>query len=210
MPRARGRGLPVFGETRPLYLHLTRDVFNGPQPGIFVGHPPLREAADVEACWSALRSGLLSTVCSDHIPYSLATKTDPGRTFATAQPGMANLETQLPMVYSEGVRKGRISLERLVAVLCTNPANIAGLAPRKGTIAPGADADLIVFDPEKTRTIHAPEMQSAADHDIFEGWEVTGWPAVTISRGDVIFEDGRVTAAAGRGDFVPRSKFVYR
>lgn len=209
LAEARSRGLPVFGETRPIYLYLTRDVFSEEHAGRFVGHPPLRGADDVEAVWNALRSGLLSTVCSDHITYSLATKMNPAHTFATVPPGMANLETQLPMLYSEGVRTGRISIERLVAVLCTNPAKLAGLAPRKGVIAPGADADLLVFDPNKTRTIHAPEMQSAADYDIFEGREVTGWPAITISRGEVIFEDGKVVAGSGRGQFVPRSKFVY-
>jgi dihydropyrimidinase len=155
-----------------------------------------------------LRSGLLSTVCSDHIPYSLATKTDSAHTFATVPPGMANLETQMPMLYSEGVRNGRLSLNRMVEALCTNPARIAGLAPRKGTIVPGADADIVVFDPEKRRTIRAPEMQSAADYDMFEGWEITGWPAVTISRGEVIFEQGRATARPGRGQFVPRARFT--
>ncbi|MBI2761834.1 MAG: dihydropyrimidinase [Chloroflexi bacterium] len=207
---ARLRGLPVYGETRPIYLYLTRDVFDLPdnEGAKFVGQPPLRERADVDAIWNALRSGDLSTVCTDHIPYQAAVKKDPAHTFATIPPGMSNLETLLPMLYSEGVRKGRISVERLVDLVATSPARIAGLAPRKGAVTPGADADLVVFDPNRTRTIRAPDMHSAADYDVFEGWEVTGWPALTISRGDVIFEDGRVTGTPGRGQFVKRSRFA--
>jgi dihydropyrimidinase len=206
---ARARGLPVYGETRPIYLYLTREVFDLPdnEGAKFVGQPPLRDRADVDAIWDALRTGDLSTVCTDHIPYTTATKKDPAHTFATIPPGMSNLETLLPMLYSEGVRKGRISLPRLVELVSTNPARIAGLAPRKGTIAPGADADLVVFDPNHTRTIRAPEMHSAADYDVFEGWDVTGWPALTISRGEVIFEQGHVTGQPGRGQFIKRARF---
>jgi dihydropyrimidinase len=207
---ARARGLPVYGETRPIYLYLTREVYALPdnEGAKYVGEPPLREQADVDAIWDALRSGDLSTVCTDHIPYPEAVKKDPSRTFATIPPGMSNLETLLPMLYSEGVAKGRISLPRLVELIATNPARIAGLAPRKGAIAPGADADLVVFDPRRTRTIHAPEMHSAADYDVFEGWQVTGWPETTISRGEVIFADGAVTGQPGRGRFVPRARFA--
>ena len=206
---ARSRGLPVYGETRPIYLYLTQEVFGLPdnEGAKYVGQPPLRDQLDVEAVWDALRTGDLHTVCTDHIPYNTATKKDPAHTFATIPPGMSNLETLLPMLYSEGVRKGRISLQRLVELVATNPARIAGLAPRKGVIAPGADADLVLFDPGRTRTIHAPEMQSTADYDVFEGWEVTGWPATTISRGDVIYANGRVVGEPGRGRFVPRARF---
>lgn len=206
---ARRRGLPVYGETRPIYLYLTREVFDLPdnEGAKFVGQPPLRDREDIDAIWDALRTGDLSTVCTDHIPYHTATKKDPAHTFATIPPGMSNLETLLPMVHSEGVLKGRISLERMVAVLATNPARIAGLAPRKGSIAPGADADIVVFDPATTRTIRAEEMHSAADYDVFEGWQVTGWPALTISRGEIIFENGTVTGQPGRGQFIPRARF---
>jgi dihydropyrimidinase len=206
---ARARGLPVYGETRPIYLYLTRDCFNLPngEGAKFVGQPPLRDQADVDALWEALRSGDLSTVCTDHIPYLSAVKRDPAHTFATIPPGVSNLETLLPMLYSEGVRKGRISLPRLVQLVATNPARIAGLAPRKGTIAPGADADLVLFDPRLTRVVRAADMHSAADYDPFEGWQVTGWPVMTIARGEVIVERGRVLGRSGRGRFVPRARF---
>ena len=209
LAEAKRQGLPVYGETRPIYLYLTEERFAEPERrgALYVGQPPLRPRSDVEAVWDALRSGPLDTVCTDHIPYTRARKLDPALDFSRIPPGMSNLETLLPMLYSEGVRTGRITLPRLVELLATNPARLAGLAPRKGAIAPGADADLVVFDPERTRTIRAPEMQSAADYDVFEGWGVTGWPEITISRGEVVFEDGRVTGQPGRGQFVPRAAF---
>ncbi|MER3420387.1 MAG: dihydropyrimidinase, partial [Chloroflexota bacterium] len=196
-------------ETRPIYLYLTRECFSLPnnEGAKFVGQPPLRERADVDALWEALRGGDLATVCTDHIPYPSAVKMDPAHTFATIPPGVSNLETLLPMLYSEGVRKGRITLPRLVQLVATNPARIAGLAPRKGTIAPGADADLVLFDPRLTRVVRTAEMHSAADYDPFEGWEVTGWPVMTIARGEVIVERGRVLGRLGRGRFVSRARF---
>ncbi|MFN8558525.1 MAG: amidohydrolase family protein [Dehalococcoidia bacterium] len=169
--------------------------------------PAAARAEDVTAVWDALRTGVLSTVCTDHLPTTLARKMEPGHTFATVPPGMANLETQMPMLYHDGVRTGRISLPKMVEALCTNPARIAGLAPRKGTIAPGADADIVVFDPRHTRTVRAAEMQSAADYDIFDGQAITGWPRLTISRGEVVFEDGNVVGQPGRGRLAPRSRF---
>lgn len=205
---ARARGLPVYAETRPIYLYLTRESFvlPGGEGAKFVGQPPLREREDVEALWHALRAGHVSTVCTDHYPHTLAAKlAAPG--FDRIPPGMSNLETLLPMLYSEGVAKGRLSVGRMVEVLAANPARIAGLAPRKGTLLPGADADIVLFDPHLRRMVRSAEMQSAADYDVFEGWEVTGWPVTTISRGEVIFDRGAVTAAEGRGEFVPRARF---
>jgi dihydropyrimidinase len=110
------------------------------------------------------------------------------------------------MLYSEGVRKGRLSLSRLVEVLSTNVAKLFGLYPRKGTIAVGSDADIVVFDPALTRTVTAEMLKSNADYSVYEGWEVTGWPVCTISRGDVVYADGQVTGAAGRGRIVPRTR----
>jgi dihydropyrimidinase len=206
---ARRRGLPVYGETRPIYLYLTEDRFALPdrEGAKYVGQPPLRSPADVDAVWAALRGGVLQTVGTDHIPYNAAAKVDPSLDFSRIPPGMSNLETLLPMLYSEGVRTGRISLPRLVEVLAANPARLAGLAPRKGAIAPGADADLVVFDPNQTRVIRAADMHSAADYDVFEGWSVIGWPVMTIARGDVVFERGQVQAMPGRGQFLPRARF---
>jgi dihydropyrimidinase len=205
----RAAGVSVFGETRPIYLYLTRCAYKLPkgEGAKYVGKPPLRDQADVDALWAALRSGDLDTVCTDHVGQTVAAKQGPGLTFETISPGMPNLETALPMLYSIGVREGRISMPRLVQLLSTNPARIAGLAPRKGSIQPGADADLVIFDPDVSRTVHASDMQSASDFDPFEGWEVVGWPSMTLSRGEIIYADRRVLGQPGRGRFVPRQRF---
>src|SRR5205823_11632189 len=114
--------------------------------GLFVGQPPLRSQADVAALWSGLSHGLIDTVCTDHAPWSRAVKLDPELTVERVRPGVENLQLLMPMLYSEGVRAGRLSLRRLVEVTSTNAARLFGLYPRKGTIAVGSDADLVLFD----------------------------------------------------------------
>jgi dihydropyrimidinase len=199
------RRVRVFGETRPLYLYLTRAQFDRPDAALWVGQPPLRESDDVDEVWAALADGTLDTVGTDHIPHLRAAKLAPGLTFDRIPPGVSNLETLLPMLYSEGVRKGRLALARLVEVLATAPGRIAGMYPQKGVIAIGSDADLVVFDPEARRTIHAADLHSACDYDPYEGWDVIGWPEVVLLGGEVAFASGRIEAKAGRGSFVPRS-----
>ncbi|MDP9251641.1 MAG: amidohydrolase family protein, partial [Chloroflexota bacterium] len=201
------RGARIHGETRPLYLYLTRERFNDPDAALWVGQPPLREREDVAAMWSALQSGLLDTVGTDHYPHLRAAKLAPGLAFDRVPPGVANLETLLPMLYSEGVRKGRLTVERMVDVLATSPARIAGLRG-KGEIAVGADADVVIFDPEETRTIRASEMHSACDYDPYEGWEVTGWPALTLLRGEVAYAKGEILAQPGQGRLVVRQATI--
>jgi dihydropyrimidinase len=201
---AQARGIQVYVETRPFYLHLTRERLLEPDGAKYIGQPPLREAADVGALWGGLRAGTVHTVCTDHAPWSLAAKLDPALTITRLRPGAENLQTMLPMLHSEGVRKGRISLGRLVEVLSTNVAKLFGLYPRKGTIAVGSDADLVVFDPDLTRTIDAAMLHSNADYSVYEGWEVTGWPIVTIRRGEIVFADGRILGQPGSGELVRR------
>ena len=120
---------------------------------------------------------------------------------------MSNLETLVPMLYSEGVAKGRLSISRWVDLTATNAAKIFGMYPRKGAIVEGADADLVIFDPNRKVTINAREMHSRADYDPFEGFEVTGWPTMTIARGMPIVADRKVDAPAGRGEFIARERF---
>jgi dihydropyrimidinase len=199
----RRRGLPVYGETRPLYLYLTRELFEREDAALWVAQPPLRDTVDVDAIWAAVAEGTLDCVATDHIPRTRAQKLAPGLSFDQIPPGVSNLETLLPMLYSEGVRKGRITVERLVDLLATTPARIAGLAS-KGQIAVGRDADLVLFDSERTRTIRAAELHSAADYDPYEGWVVTGWPSAVLLRGTVAY-DREIRVAPGFGRFVPRS-----
>ena len=193
----------MHGEMRPLYLYLTREKFAQDDGALFVGQPPLREQADVYAAWRATADGTIDAIGTDHVPYTRARKLAPGLSFDKIPPGVSNLETMLPMLYSEGVRKGRITIERLVDVLATTPARIAGLAA-KGEIAVGKDADVVLFDPERTRTVRAGELHSACDYDPYEGWSVTGWPKIVLLRGAVAY-DGEIRATPGTGRFVPRS-----
>ena len=203
LAEAKARGVRIYGETRPLYLYLTRELFERPNAALWVGQPPLRERADIDAMWTALASGLVDTVGTDHYPHRRAAKLDPTLAFDRVPPGVPNLETLLPMLFSEGVRRGRLTIERLVGVLATTPARIAGLRG-KGEIAVGSDADLVIFDPELRRTIRAADLHSACDYDPYEGWEVTGWPTHTILRGAIAYVNGEIVASPGAGRFVPR------
>jgi dihydropyrimidinase len=196
---ARARGVRVYVETRPLYLHLTSDVFGEPEPGRYVGQPPLRSSNDVEALWAGLRAGLVDTVCTDHAPWSRAAKVDPAHDLEHLRPGVENLQLLLPMLYSEGVRGGRLTLERLVALTSTNAARLFGLYPRKGALMVGSDADMVVFDPTLERTVSADMLKSNADYSVYEGWRVTGWPVLTLRRGEVVYRDDAVIGQPGSG-----------
>jgi dihydropyrimidinase len=202
---AQAHGLPVYVETRPLYLHLSSERFEEEDAGRYVGQPPLREPSDVQALWEGLRQGTIHTVCSDHAPYALADKLDPAHTVARLRAGVENLQLLRPMLYSEGVRTGRISLARFVQLTASNGARLVGLE-RKGRIAPGYDADLVLFDPDLTRTVDNAMLKSNADYSVYAGWEVTGWPVITISRGEIVFQDDEITGEPGRGRIVQRSK----
>ena len=204
--RARGEGRDVLAETRPIYLYLTEDRFREPQGERYVGYPPLRPQRDVDAIWEGLADGTIDVVATDHCCWTLQQKLSADR-FTRIRPGMSNLETLVPMLYSEGVAKQRISLQRMVELVATNPAKIFGLYPRKGAIVVGADADLVVFDPGRKVVIRSAEMHSRADYDPFEGFEVTGWPRETISHGEVIFANRKPDARTGRGQFLAREKF---
>ena len=196
---ARARGVPVYVETRPLYLHLTDEVFDRPECGRFVGQPPVRGASDVAAMWAGLAQGLVDTLCTDHAPWSLQAKLDPELSIERLRPGVENLQLMLPMLYSEGVRTGRISLRRMVELTSGNAARLFGLYPRKGAIAVGSDADLVVFDPHLERTVTASMLHSNADYSVYEGWPVTGWPILTLRRGEIVFRDDQVLGQPGSG-----------
>jgi dihydropyrimidinase len=203
---AQSRGVPVYVETRPLYLHLTEERFTEPDGAKYVGAPPLRRQQDVDALWAGIQQGTVHTVCSDHAPYLLADKLDPSLSIVNIRAGVENLQTLLPMLYSEGVRTGRISLSRLVEVTSTNAAKLFGLYPQKGTIAVGSDADIVVFDPSLARTVRASLLKSNADYSVYDGWEVTGWPVVTIRRGEIVFRDDTILGSPGSGRLVRRGR----
>ncbi|MCZ7567153.1 MAG: dihydropyrimidinase [Ardenticatenaceae bacterium] len=202
--RARANGVPVYVETRPLYLYLTRELLAQPDGAKYTGAPPLREPEDQRLLWLGLNNGDIQCLCTDHAPWSLHQKLDPALDITAVRAGVAELETLMPMLFSEGVRKGRISLSRFVELTSTNAARLFGMYPQKGTIAVGSDADLVIWDAEVRRTIDGAAMQSNAGYSPYDGREVQGWPTHTISRGEVVLEEGVVTARRGRGRWVRR------
>ena len=197
--QARAEGLPILIETRPIYLFLTAEHYGGDNAGIYIAQPPLRAAADREALWRGLADGSIDTIGSDHAPWSRAHKTDPALNVRTARPGVAELDTMLPLLFTEGVATGRITLERFVALTATTPARIFGLYPRKGTIAVGADADLAIWETGRQRVISDDQLFSRAGHSVYSGRTLSAWPRTTIRRGAVVFDEGRVLADAGSG-----------
>jgi dihydropyrimidinase len=201
---ARGQGLPIFIETRPLYLHLTADRYREPNGALYVAQPPLRTQADVEALWRGLIDGDIDTLGSDHAPWTHALKVDPTQTIQTARPGVAELDSMLPLLFTTGVGTGRLTLERFVALTSTNAARTFGLYPRKGTIAVGSDADLVIWETHGRRTISNEQMFSRAGHSVYAGRELTAWPRTTIRRGEIVFDDGRILGQAGSGRAINR------
>jgi dihydropyrimidinase len=206
---AQRRGIRIYAETCPQYLFLTEDALA--QPGFegakAICSPPPREAADQDAIWNGLRNGTFQIFSSDHAPFCYD---DPqGKAAATPRPfayvpnGIPGIETRLPLLFSAGVIGGRIDLTTFVALTSTNPAKLYGLYPRKGTIAPGADADIAIWDPSRTVTITNDLLHHAVDYTPYEGITVTGWPEVTLSRGEIVQENGIVSGAPGRGRFIP-------
>jgi dihydropyrimidinase len=204
---ARARSLPVFTEVRFIYLHLTRDKFNGPDGPTFTGAPPLRDKTDQDYLWGAIARGSVDAVNTDHVGYTRAEKMDPGNSVLQPREGSNFLQDQMPLLYSEGVRKGRITLEQMVAVTATRPAKLFGLYPRKGVIAVGSDADVVIWDPELTKPIRDEDILSNGRFSIFNGWEVTGWPITTIRRGEVVYEGGKILGAPGSGKLAPRTRW---
>jgi dihydropyrimidinase len=161
---ARARGVPVRVETRPLYLFLTGELMRREDGAKYVGQPPLRRPEDVAALWAGMRFGTVDTIGTDHAPWTLEQKLAVGHSLDELRPGVADLETVRPMLFSEGVLTGRLSLARFVELTATNPARLFGLHPRKGVIAPGSDADLVIWDPDETLVVDGSRGQSRAGY----------------------------------------------
>ncbi len=207
---AREKGWNIHGETCTQYFFvdytfLERPDFEGAK---YVYTPPPRDKANQDVLWNAVRTDILSVVSTDHCAFLWDGQKTMGKDdFSKIPNGGPGLENRLQMIHEFGVRAGRISLNRMVELLSTNPAKLFGLYPRKGTIAVGSDADIVVFDPERTVTISASTHHSKSDYNLFEGTEVTGVPEVVLLRGQVLVEDGELVASPGVGQFVRRAKF---
>ncbi|MEZ5836624.1 MAG: dihydropyrimidinase [Geminicoccaceae bacterium] len=200
--RARARGVKVIGETCPQYLMLTADDLDGMdwEGAKFVCSPPPRDAASQKACWEGIERGVFDLFSSDHCPFRYEDdrgKLNPrGReNFRHIPNGIPGVETRLPILFSEGVIKGRIGLEQFVALTSTNHAKIYGLYPRKGTVAVGADADIAIWDPSHETVIRHADLHDGADYSPYEGLAIRGWPTHVILRGKVAIENGAIVAS---------------
>jgi dihydropyrimidinase len=203
---ARQRGQKVYAETCPQYLSLSQDDYERPgfEGAKFVLSPPLRDKANWDILWSALAQGQLQVVSTDHCPWYYETQKVLGRdSFAKIPNGAPGIETRVPLLFSEGVGKGRISMQRFVEVCATGPARLFGLYPRKGTIAVGSDADLVIYDPNKEVTLSYRNLHQHVDYCPYEGRKVHGYPRTVLLRGQVIVEDGTFVGHAGQGQFIP-------
>jgi dihydropyrimidinase len=206
--RAREKGQRAFGETCPQYLLLTRAEYDRPgfEGAKFVMSPPLREEADTTRLWNALASGDLQVAATDHCPFFYQGQKDKGRAAFNQIPGGApGVETRLALLYTFGVRAERLSLARWVQVCCTEPARLFGLAPRKGNIAEGADADLVIFNPNRRVVLDHRTLHQNVDYTPYEGFELTGYPETVLLRGRVIVRDGEFVGRAGQGRFITRT-----
>jgi len=199
----RRKGLPVFCETCPHYLTLTEDEYESkfPKGFYYICSPPLRKQEDVEALWQAIRDGNVQTVGSDHVAYTKTQKYE-SPIFSENPDGFPGCEARVPIVFDEGVRKRGLSLQRFVEVISTNAAKLFGFYPKKGVIAPGSDADIVIIDPDRKHSLNAADLHMKTDLSVYEGREVTGWPVMTILRGKVIAENDEFVGELGEGEFV--------
>jgi dihydropyrimidinase len=199
----------LWAETCPQYLLLDDSRYAlAENEGLkYIMCPPLRTPADQDALWQGLNAGI-DTVATDHCPFFFETQKMLGKDDFTLCPsGAPGIEERIPLMFSEGVSKKRLSLRRFTDLCCTNPAKLFGLYPQKGVITPGSDADLVIIDPEKQVTLAQAMLHSNVDYSAYEGFTLTGWPVCTISRGEVIVKDGEFLGKAGRGRFLKRGKF---
>ncbi|HET8810982.1 MAG TPA: dihydropyrimidinase, partial [Gaiella sp.] len=207
---AREKGWNVHGETCTQYFFIDQSYLERPnfEGAKYVYTPPPRDKANQEVLWNAVRTDILSAISTDHCAYLFDGQKDAGKDdFSQIPNGGPGLENRLHMIHHFGVGEGRITLNRMVELLSTNPAKLFGLYPRKGTIAPGSDADLVIFDPAKKKTITAADQHSKTDYNLYEGTEVTGDIETVLVRGTVVVDDGELRVEPGFGEFVARAKF---
>ncbi|MEI3611226.1 dihydropyrimidinase [Pseudogracilibacillus sp. SO30301A] len=207
---AREKGIDIWGETCQQYLvldqtYLERENFEGAK---YVWSPPLREKWHQDVLWKALKNGQLHTVGSDQCSFDFNGQKDLGRNdFSKIPNGGPNIEDRISIMFSEGVKKGKITLNQFVDITSTRAAKLFGLYPKKGTIAVGADADIVIFDPNMERIISAETHHMAVDYSAYEGMKVTGEPVSVLSRGEFVVRDKKFVGKIGSGQYLKRAKY---
>ena len=216
---ARERGLPVMGETCPPYLFFTIDHLRRPDGAKWICSPPMRSAADNARLWEALKDGTLQTIGTDHCPFffdgtkpivyegkeiAIPVKELGKDDFTKIPNGLPGVQDRLPILWTYGVRAGKISANQFVALTSTNPAKIFGLYPRKGALVPGADADIVLWDPEKKAKYGVAHSHQRTDYNLYEGWELTGYPEKVFLRGKMIVDGENWLGRSGDGQFLKR------
>lgn len=211
--QAQKRNFPVYVETCPQYLTLSSDLYNIEKGYLGICSPPLRDAGEAEELWKGIGEGVISVTGSDDCTYSekekimFLEKNQDGtfiEDFTKVVNGVSGIETRLPILLSEGVSKGRISINKLVDITSTNIAKLFGLYPRKGIIAPGSDADMVIVDMGKEVTLCPQVLHNNIDYCLYEGMNIKGYPVTTISNGNVIVENGKFLGKKGGGSFIKR------
>lgn len=211
--RALHHNVNAYGETCPQYLLLDDCEYRRPgfEGAKYVCSPPLRPLGNGQALWEALSSQVIQSVGTDHCPFNYAGQKDLGRdSFASVPPGLPGIEARLALLYTYGVRGGHISLNRWVELFSTNPARIFGLYPRKGSLAPGADADLVVFDPHCEVELSKGRLHEQVDYTPYEGFHLYGYPVMTLRRGQVLVKEGCYLGPTGGGEYLQRKPLSAR
>jgi len=216
---ARERGVKVMGETCPQYLFFTEDHLRRPDGAKWICSPPMRTAADNSRLWEGLKDGTLQTIGTDHCPfffdgskpimYEEKEIAIPGKElgkddFTKIPNGLPGVQDRMPILWTYGVRAGRISANQFVALTSTNPAKIFGLYPRKGALLPGSDADLVIWDPEKKVKYGVALSYHRTDYNLYEDWELAGYPEKVFLRGQMIVDGAHWIGRSGSGNFLKR------
>ncbi len=208
--QAREKGLPIYAETCPQYLFLDDERYKEPDFGgaKYVMSPPIRARRNQDALWKGIKTGDFQVISTDHCPFFMKGQKDMGKNDWSKIPnGCPGIETRIPLMYSEGVGKGRISINKFVEICSANPAKLLGLYPMKGTIAPGSDADLVIFDPEKEITLSYENLHQNVDYTPYEGMIVKGYPVKVIINGELKVDNNKFVGKKGTGKFIKRNRF---
>jgi len=204
---AKNEGQTVYAETCPQYLFLSEECYDEPELGglKYMMSPPLRAKSDTEALWQGVREGHIDVIATDHCPFDFKLKRQLGKDdFSRSPCGLPGIELRVPLMFSEGVMKGRISPNRFVEIVAASPARIMGLYPQKGRIAPGSDGDIIIIDPDQRCTVAHKMLHENVDFTPYEGMDIRGWPIMTMVRGQIVAKDGEFVGKKGFGRFLKR------